>query len=290
MKLVLITGMSGAGKSQASRCLEDVGFFCMDNIPPMLIGKFMDLCDHAGGIDRAAIVVDIRGGEFFEDAAQSFEDLNARGIDYDILYLDATDAVLIKRFKETRRVHPLMGEGQSLIEAIHTERHQLEDIKDKATRVIDTSLISIKQLHSLIERLYSTGPTAPRFSVLMTSFGFKYGVPTDADLVFDVRFLPNPFYQQSLRALTGQAPEVRDYVFSFEETTQFVDKVRDLLVFLLPHYMQEGKKNLSIAFGCTGGMHRSVAISEEIGAQLQQLGHHVVFDHRDAKTEQSRVQ
>ncbi|MGC5326925.1 RNase adapter RapZ [Brevibacillus sp. SYSU BS000544] len=264
VNLLIITGMSGAGKTVAVQSLEDLGFFCVDNLPPILIPKFAELIRQSGGgIERVALVIDLRGREFFESLFQEIDQLSEmEGITFQILYLDANDQTLVTRYKETRRRHPLSPNGSPL-EGIDLERKILQEIKGRASQIIDTSQLKPAQLREIIINQYSQQSSQLTINVL--SFGFKYGIPIDADLVFDVRFLPNPHYVDELRPKTGCDAEVANYVMKWSETQEFVNKLLDFLAFTLPHYQREGKSQLVIGVGCTGGKHRSVAIAERIG-------------------------
>ncbi|WP_029098133.1 RNase adapter RapZ [Brevibacillus thermoruber] len=264
INLLIITGMSGAGKTVAVQSLEDLGFFCVDNLPPVLIPKFAELIKQSGGsIERVALVIDLRGREFFESLSEAIDSLNQmEGISFHILYLDASDQTLVSRYKETRRRHPLSPNGSPL-EGIHAERRLLQEMKGRAHQIIDTSQMKPAQLREKIISQYAQQGSPLTINVL--SFGFKYGTPIDADLMFDVRFLPNPHYVEELRPKTGCDPEVAEYVMNHKETKEFVDKLVDFLSFTLPHYQREGKSQLVIGIGCTGGKHRSVAIAEHIG-------------------------
>lgn len=266
--LIIITGMSGAGKSLAVRSLEDLGFFCVDNLPPVLIPKFAELIEQSNGkIAKVALVIDLRGREFFTALSESLGYVKDHfTINSEILFLDATDSVLVQRYKESRRRHPLAPDGMPL-DGIRLERKMLEELKISATQVIDTSNIKPAQLKEKIISRFSH-LESNHLSVNITSFGFKYGIPIDADLVFDVRFLPNPHYIEQLRPHTGQDSDVYDYVMKWPETQSFLTKLLDMLHFLLPQYHKEGKSQVIIAIGCTGGKHRSVAIAEYLGRML----------------------
>lgn len=266
--LIIITGMSGAGKTIAVQSLEDLGFFCVDNLPPVLIPKFAELIEQSNGkIGNVALVIDLRGRDFFTTLAQALSDVRQNHtIGYEILFLDATDTVLVQRYKESRRRHPLAPEGL-LLEGIRLERKLLEDLKGWATQTIDTSSLKPGQLKDQIVTRF-TGVGSNVMSVNVTSFGFKYGIPIDADLIYDVRFLPNPHYIDTLRPQTGQSAEVYDYVMKWPETQQFLVKLLDMLQFLIPQYRKEGKSQIVIGIGCTGGKHRSVAIAEYLGKML----------------------
>jgi RNase adapter protein RapZ len=281
LKFLIVTGLSGAGKTQTIRCLEDVGYYCMDNLPPALIPKFADICYQTGGkIDKIAIVVDIRGGKFFDDLFNGLKSLNDMGYKYEILFLDAEDEVLIKRFKESRRNHPLATSGR-IITGIQEERIRLEEVKSKANFIIDTSNLTSRQLREELVKIMSDGDKLSSLIINVVSFGFKYGIPIDADLVFDVRFLPNPYYIAELKPLTGNEDRIKHYVLSWKEAGEFINKINDMLEFLLPYYSKEGKSQLVIGIGCTGGRHRSVVIANEIHNNLKNKSHTALISHRD---------
>lgn len=281
MRFVIVTGLSGAGKTQAIRCLEDFQYFCIDNLPPALIPKLSELCYASGDkIDKVAIVVDIRGRGFFDELFQSLKSIENMGYKYEILFLDASDNVLVKRYKESRRNHPLNNDG-SIIDAIHEERERLKEVKKKANHIIDTSNLSTRQLREELKKIFIIGEKFESLVITVESFGFKYGIPIDADLVFDVRFLPNPYYIEELKHYSGNDIPVRDYVLKWSETVEFIKKVDDLLEFLIPYYIKEGKARLVIAVGCTGGRHRSVTIANSIYEKLKENGHTVLITHRD---------
>ncbi len=283
IRFVIITGLSGAGKSEAMKCFEDLGYFCVDNLPPVLIPKFAELCAQSGGrINKIALVVDIRGGSFFDDVSESLETLEETGFSYEILYLEAEDEVLVRRFKESRRRHPLSASG-GVLEGIRLERERLEELRGKATQIVDTSALTARELRETIINHFSYLPEQERLLITVVSFGFKNGLPLDADLVFDVRFLPNPHYVESLRALNGNTEEVANYVLKWPVTTRFLSKLYDLMEFLIPYYVQEGKTSLLLGIGCTGGQHRSVTIANRLGDFLRTKGYRVVVDHRDIK-------
>jgi RNase adapter protein RapZ len=282
-RLVIITGMSGAGKTQVVRAMEDLGYFCVDNLPPMLIPKFAELCaQSAGRVNKIALVVDIRGGEFFDTLMQVLGDLEIQGYFYEILFLEASDETLIRRYKETRRRHPMAPFGR-VSEGISRERERLEYIRGRATHIIDTSDMATSQLKDKISNLFSGERESDQMTVTVVSFGFKYGIPLDADMVFDVRFLPNPFYVESLRRKSGQTAEVSDYIRKWPITQQFLEKLGGLIDFLVPNYVKEGKSQLIIAIGCTGGLHRSVFVADKIYEGLQHKGYRVNVEHRDIK-------
>jgi RNase adapter protein RapZ len=289
MRFVIITGLSGAGKSQAIRCLEDLGYFCVDNLPATLIPKFADACSQTDGkIDKIALVIDIRGGKFFDDLFQSLNYFKDQGFKYEILFLDANDETLIKRFKESRRKHPLAPDGR-ILNGITMERSRLKEAKDRANNIIDTTKLSPRELRDKLTSIYSDeGQIENELIITVLSFGFKYGIPVDSDLVLDVRFLPNPFYIPELKPFSGNDKPVRDYVFSFEETDIFTNKLEDMVQFLLPHYLKEGKRQLIISIGCTGGRHRSVSIANEMYQRLLKRGHKVNIDHRDINEDAHR--
>lgn len=283
MEFVIITGMSGAGKSQAMKAMEDMGYYCMDNLPPTLLPKFAELCHQSKrNIDKVAVVVDIRGGIFFEDLFKGLEELNEEGIKYSILFLDALDQVLIKRYKELRRPHPLNPKG-GILNGILEERKLLEEVKKKADFVIDTSKLTIGMLKEEIYKIFFEGLELRKLTISIVSFGFKHGMLLDADLVFDVRFIPNPYYVPELKDFTGEDEDVKKYVFHWDQTNIFMDKLMDMLEFLIPYYIKEGKTQLIIGIGCTGGKHRSVAIANEIEKRLKENEHRAIVSHRDYK-------
>ena len=287
MKFVVVTGVSGAGKTQVLRCLEDMGFFCMDNLPPMLLTKFVELCAQTkDDVQQVAVVVDIRGAEFFDTLGDTLEILRANVESMEILYLDADDAVLIQRYKESRRTHPLNQEG-TLEEAIHKERQMLSILRERADYILDTTTLRTSQLKEVLYKIFQ-GDTRQGMAVQVVSFGFKRGLPLDADLVFDVRFLPNPYYIEKLRNLNGTSKEVQDYVFSFPEAAEFMVHLKKLLTFLIPFYIKEGKTRLVMGIGCTGGKHRSVAIASRLADALKQSGYHTNLLHRDMQKESNR--
>lgn len=281
MKFLIVTGLSGAGKTQAIRCLEDFGFYCIDNLPPALIPKFADICYQTSGrVDKVAIVVDIRGREFFDDLFNGLQILNSMGYSYEILFLDAADDILVKRYKESRRSHPL-AKNDRIINGIISEREILSEVKSKATHVIDTSNLAPRQLKEELQKIYVTGESFESIIITVMSFGFKYGLPIDADLIFDVRFIPNPYYIEELRRHSGNEEKVKNYVMKWDETSKFISKTMDLLEFLIPNYIKEGKTQLVVGIGCTGGRHRSVAIANSIYEELKNNEHTVLINHRD---------
>jgi len=281
MKFVIITGMSGAGKSQAVKCMEDLGFYCIDNLPPILIPKFVELCRQVqGDISKIALVIDIRGGMFFDDLFTSLKDLDGLEYPYEILFLDASDATLIKRFKETRRVHPL-SINSSISDGINKEREKLQKLKFMATNIIDTTKMTPGQLKEELRNIYLEGNPTDNLMIHISSFGFKHGIPLDADLVFDVRFLPNPYYVEELKDLTGEDIVVRNYVMKSPISVEFSKKLLDMINFLIPHYVKEGKNQLVIAIGCTGGKHRSVTLAHVLYHSLKEKEYRVILSHRD---------
>ncbi len=281
MNLLVVTGMSGAGKTVAVQALEDIGFFCIDNIPPVLIPKFAELVEQSEGkLKKVAFVIDLRSREFFPSLITALGDLTIEGkVTPRVLFLDAADEVLVKRYKETRRRHPLSHEGQ-LLEGIREERKKLSEIKGIANIIIDTTQLKPQQLKEKLIGFFSDNEKQ-EMQISLVSFGFKHGVPIDTDLMFDVRFLPNPHYVDDLRPFTGQNQEVYNYVMQWPQTQVFLDKLTNLLEFLLPQYKKEGKASLMIAIGCTGGRHRSVATVEYLGQFLRNKNYAVQITHRD---------
>jgi UPF0042 nucleotide-binding protein len=289
VRLVIITGMSGAGKSQVVRFLEDLGYFCVDNLPPALIPKFAELCEQsAGKVSKAGLVVDIRGREFFDRLMQVLEGMEKQGFMYEMLFLEASDETLIRRYKESRRRHPMSPHGR-ISEGISRERDRLEHVRGRATHIIDTSDLSIAKLKEKIAALFGGGIESDRMTINVVSFGFKFGIPLDADMVFDVRFLPNPFYVESLRRKSGVVPEVSEYIGKWPITQQFMEKLGNLLEFLVPNYVREGKSQLVIAIGCTGGLHRSVFVAHKLYESLRNKGYKVNLEHRDIKNNDVEV-
>ena len=282
MEFIILSGLSGAGKSKAASFMEDMGFFCVDNLPAPLIPKFAELgMAGTGEYDRVVLVTDVRSGTNFSALFQSLEALKGMKCPYRILYMDASDDVIIKRYKETRRSHPLAEECDSLEGAIALERRMLAPLRERAEFVVDTSDLSTAKLRGELLRLFGRGSQEGAMTVSVTSFGFKHGLPREADLVFDVRFLPNPYYVQELRPRTGLDDGVRDYVFSGGAAGEFLEKLQDLVGFLLPKYVEEGKTALVVAVGCTGGHHRSVAIAHALAAYIRGRGYPVTESHRD---------
>lgn len=281
MEILIVTGLSGAGKSHAMKSLEDAGYYCVDNIPPILIPRFAELCNNSmDDIERAALVVDIRGGSFFDDLFGALSELDRRSLNYGILFLEAEDNALIKRFKETRRQHPMQGDG-SIMDGICKERKKLQSLKERANTIIDTSDLNTNQLKSEIRKIFYEGETGSSITISVTSFGFKKGILLDADLIFDVRFLPNPYYIEELRELTGNDKRIQDYVMQWDEAKEFRDKLFDMISFLIPQYVKEGKNQLVIGIGCTGGKHRSVTIANKLFEELTNNNQRVTIKHRD---------
>ena len=284
MRFIIVTGLSGAGKSEATNALEDMGYFCVDNLPPKLIKKFAEVCKQSkGSIDKVALVMDIRGGIFFDDLFESLSELSKEQFQYEILFLDTSDEVLVKRFKEKRRSHPLAPGGR-VITGIELERQKLRDVKDKADVIIDTSKYAIKDLREEMARKFGDKEMPEKqMAITILSFGFKYGIPVDSDLVFDVRFIPNPFYIPELKPFSGNDEPVKNYVMEQTDTQTFLQKANDMFEFLIPNYQKEGKRQLIISIGCTGGRHRSVAIANSIYETLRANNHDVYIEHRDIK-------
>ena len=288
MRFVIVTGMSGGGKSTAIHMLEDAGYYCVDNLPVSLIEKFADLItmpDNA--INKVVLGIDARAGQAFEEVAGMIDSFKKKGIPVEVLYMDASDQVLIKRYKETRRVHPMNVNdvGARIEDGIAKERAVLAEIKKRADYIIDSSQLLTRELKEELDRIFVKNKAYNSLMVTILSFGFKYGIPSDADLVFDVRFLPNPFYIDEYKHQTGNDKGVQDYVKSFPECGQFLDKLEDMLKFLIPGYVQEGKYQLVVGIGCTGGQHRSVTIANELFDRLKESGGNIGLKlaHRDIK-------
>jgi len=290
VELIVITGLSGAGRTQAMQSLEDQGFFCVDNLPPSFLVKFAELCAQSRGkVSKAAIVCDLRGGEFFSSLIEALSNLEKEGFRLQVLFLDASDETLIRRYKESRRRHPLSPHGR-VLDGIEAERRQLEELRIRADNIIDTSYLSSQELRSQVAELFCKDQGLGQMAVSVISFGFKYGSPMDADLVMDVRFLPNPYYVESLRELTGEDALVQEYVFGNLMAQEFMEKYLSLLEYILPNYVKEGKNHLVIGIGCTGGQHRSVAIAERVGQFLKERHYTISVKHRDAaKSKKGRI-
>lgn len=279
---VLITGMSGSGKTLVSHIFEDLGYFCVDNLPPRLLPMLVDLSnEHPQQMQYVALVIDTRCGEMLSELIENVRLVAERGVPIQILFLDCSDEQLVQRFRETRRKHPLFHQHPTILESIRAERTLLEEVRASADRVIDTSRLAPHELRAQIEAEYGVVEQKAGIAVNVLSFGFKYGVPPEADLVFDVRFLANPHYVPHLRALDGRNPLIRNYVFSDPLAQEFLSKLEELVDFTLPQYIREGKAYLTIAIGCTGGQHRSVVMAEQVGRFLMEKGYRVNIQHRD---------
>ncbi|MHB9143742.1 MAG: RNase adapter RapZ [Symbiobacteriia bacterium] len=288
LRLVIVTGLSGAGKSQVLKSLEDLGFFCVDNLPPAFIPKMAELSVQSEGkISRVALGVDLRGGEFFDSTLKALTELEEAGFPYQILFLEASDEALVRRYKETRRRHPLAPQGR-VLEGIREERERLQALRGRASVMIDTSELTPSQLREQVVDLFTGDQQLQRLIVTVVSFGFKFGLPMDADLVFDVRFLPNPHYVEGLREYNGRHPAVREYVERWPVTRRFERRLTSLMLFLLPQYISEGKTQLAVGIGCTGGKHRSVVVAENLAAALRERGYSVLTEHRDADRADAR--
>lgn len=288
MRFVIVTGMSGAGKSSTLKMLEDAGYFCVDNLPIQLIHKLTQLTfDEHSNIDKVALGVDIRSGEGFDELESILNALNDLGYHYEILFLDASTDVLVTRYKETRRSHPLSGAGR-VDKGIELERKRLTFLKKRADYIIDTSKLLIRELKAEIDKILIEGENYNNLFITILSFGFKYGIPTDSDLVFDVRFLPNPYYIPELKPLTGNDKSVSDYVMRADASVKFLDKLEDMLAFLIPNYIIEGKNQLVISIGCTGGKHRSVTLANAIAKRLSSLPYSLKVEHRDIEKDAKR--
>ena len=282
MRFVVVTGMSGGGKSTALKMLEDAGFYCVDNLPISLVEKFVELISMPNSeINKVALGLDVRADQSFEDATRILAQLKEKGYKFEILFMDANENVLIKRYKETRRVHPLAADGR-VEDGVRRERKALENIRRSADYIIDTTNVLTRELKEELDRIFVENGEYNNLMVTVMSFGFKYGIPADADLVFDVRFLPNPFYIDELKSKTGNDKEVQDYVMSFEESEEFMRKLTDMIQFLIPYYVKEGKYRLVIAIGCTGGKHRSVTLANELYQRMKDKGSYgLKLYHRD---------
>lgn len=283
MHFLIVTGMSGAGKSRAVGALEDLGYYCVDNLPIPLIPKFAEICLAATEqYDKVALVTDVRAGDSFKKLFSSLDSIRSMGCEYRILFLDTATQTLIQRYKETRRKHPLMNEGLSLADAIDRERAMLEGVRGKADYVVNTTKLTAAGLREHLVRLFTSADPNQMLEIIVQSFGFKHGIPTEADLVFDVRFLPNPYYEISLREHNGTEPAVRDYVFQGGTADALMMHLNSLMDFLIPRYISEGKTSVVVCIGCTGGRHRSVAITEALAAHLRAQGHkNLTVVHRD---------
>ena len=281
MRFVIVTGMSGAGKSSALKMLEDVGYFCVDNLPTRLLCRFAELTlDKTANISNVALGIDIRSGASIDEFLDELKKVHDMGVKFEILFLNASNRILIKRYKETRRNHPLARSGR-IEDGIEKEREAVNELKKYADYVIDTSQLLTRELKAEIDRIFVREEEYANFNVAVVSFGFKFGIPADVDLVFDVRFLPNPYYDLSLRPLTGNDRPIQEFVMKHEESRVFLEKLEDMLKFLIPNYIKEGKYNLVIGIGCTGGKHRSVTITNALAEKLKQLPYPVKVEHRD---------
>ena len=284
MEFIIISGLSGAGKSSAAAFLEDLGFYCVDNMPVALITNFAGLCMAGAGTGkygRVALVTDIRGGQTFDELFQALDGLREMHLDYQLLFIEAADEDIVRRYKETRHTHPLTRQGYSLPEAVKLERLALEPVRRRASHILNSTGLNLSKFRGELLRLFGMGALEESMTVSVTSFGFKYGIPPESDLVFDVRFLPNPYYEMSLRERNGTDPEVRDYVFRGGTADVLMRYLTGMIDFLLPRYIAEGKANLIISIGCTGGKHRSVAITEALSEHLRRKEYGVVTMHRD---------
>lgn len=279
MRFVIVTGMSGAGKSSVLKMLEDAGYFCVDNLPIQLVKKFVRLIMQ-GNQSNVALGIDIRSGQALKEMDSVLKDITKSGYQYEILFLDCSQEVLIKRYKETRRIHPLAEMGR-VEKGIVIERERLEFLRKRADVIIDTTHLLIRDLKAQINRIYVEDQKYSNFYITVLSFGFKYGIPVDSDLVFDVRFLPNPFYIPELKRLTGNEEPVSNYVMEAPAAEEFLNKLEDLLLFLIPHYIEEGKNQLVISIGCTGGKHRSVTLVNELAKRLKDTEYGIKIEHRD---------
>ena len=287
MRFVIVTGMSGGGKRTALKMLEDIGFFCVDNLPIPLLEKFVELIAMPNNeISKVALGLDVRADQSFVDVGKYFEKLRDNGYKFEILFMEASDAVLIRRYKESRRMHPLAAyEGGRVEDGIHRERKILDTMKKKADYVIDTSNLLTRQLKEELDRIFVKNEAYNSLMINIMSFGFKNGIPSDADLIFDVRFLPNPFYIDELKHQTGNDKPVQDYVMGFEEAETFLEKLTDMLLFLIPNYVKEGKYQLVVGIGCTGGKHRSVTLANELYKKLKNKGNYgLTIQHRDVES------
>ncbi|MBQ4040932.1 MAG: RNase adapter RapZ [Oscillospiraceae bacterium] len=282
MDIIIVSGLSGAGKSRTAAVLEDLGYYCVDNIPVSMMPKFVELClDTSGRYEHVALVSDVRAITDFRELFIALDDIQDLGCKYSILFLEAKTETIVKRYKETRRKHPLDPDGHDLLGAVTKEREYMAPIKDRADHVIDTTNLTLGKLQRTLYQYFVETTSDSPMTVTCMSFGYKNGVPIEADLVFDVRFLPNPFYVPELKNHTGLDKDVSDYIFKHDVTLTFTEKITDLMKFLLPQYIEEGKHNLVVAFGCTGGHHRSVALAAKIGETIANMGYAVEYRHRD---------
>jgi UPF0042 nucleotide-binding protein len=281
LKLVVITGLSGAGKSHALKCFEDVGYFCVDNLPPALLPTFVELCHQQGGeIKNVALGIDIRERVFFADLTGILQRVKDLGHSVELLFLEARDAVLVRRFSESRRPHPLLPE-LPVLEGVRFEKERLAEIRSHADRIIDTSNLSVHDLRDLLSRHFSEEQAARRLTISVITFGYKFGVPYDIDMLFDVRFLRNPYFVPDLKPLTGEDPRVRSYVLEDPDAKGFLDRLENFFMFLIPLFERERRSYLNVGIGCTGGRHRSVVIAKQLHERFSSAGHHVTLSHRD---------
>lgn len=289
MRFVIVTGMSGAGKSTALNFLEDCGYYCADNLPVPLIGKFAELISAPGSeIEKTALGVDVRTGQSFTEFSKVLKQLKESGINYEVLFLESSDDILIKRYKETRRIHPLAG-GDRVEVGIKRERAALKEIKQQADYIFDTSQMLTRELKAELDKIFINNKNYKNLFVTIVAFGFKYGIPIDADLCFDVRFLPNPYYHEELKHKSGNDKEVRDFVMSHKEADEFLDKLEDMLLFLLPNYIIEGKNQLVVAIGCTGGKHRSVTLANALYERMvKHEDYGFKIEHRDIEKDSKK--
>ena len=290
MKFVILTGMSGAGKSTAIKMMEDIGFYCVDNLPIALLEKFVELSDLQQNteLQKVAVGIDIRSGQALEELRGVLDRIKSTGVGYEILFLDAEDSVLVKRYKETRRNHPLSG-GERVDKGIEEERKRLAFLKERADYIIDTSRLLTRELRAELDKIFVQNQDYKNLFITILSFGFKYGIPADSDLVFDLRFLPNPYYVEGLRAKTGNDKEIQEYVLQFKEAHEFMEKLEDMLNFLIPNYITEGKNQLVISIGCTGGKHRSVTLANELYRKLSgRKEYGLKIEHRDIEKDALR--
>lgn len=289
MRLVIVTGMSGAGKATALKILEDAGYFCVDNLPVSFVDKFAEVTASGNGeITKLALGIDSRSGKSLGRMEQVLERMSAQGMEYEILFLDASDDVLVKRYKETRRIHPLAESGR-IEQGIAVERERMAFLKKHADYIIDTSKLLVRELKQEMDKIFVQNSEFKSLMITVLSFGFKYGIPNDADLVFDVRFLPNPYYYEDLRRFTGNDREIQDFVMGYDIAYEFLDKLDDMVRFLVPNYVLEGKNQLVIAIGCTGGKHRSVTLANRLYERLQnQNDYGVKLEHRDIEKDAAR--
>lgn len=289
MKVVIITGMSGAGRSRAADWFEDQGYYCVDNMPPALIDNFLEMASvDTNRIDKVVFVADLRSGSFFEKLSKTIDDLRRRqGIELTVLYMEAAPKEIVRRYNEVRRNHPLTGASATL-EIIEEEQRKLEEIRKKADLVLDTTNLKVAEMNSELDKMFFGGSGSSNFAINISSFGFKYGIPSESDVMFDVRFLPNPYWVPSLKRLTGNNKRVVNYIFRSEMADQFVDSVHILLRAMVPGYINEGKYHLNIAFGCTGGHHRSVAIANAVAEKFREDGMRVRVSHRDLDLQNKR--